>query len=117
MSQFWETCSSCIQQDLPLQLACFIVRGGGCSLGCWARQLDVNGDLAEESNEQLFRSVTLSLFDREFSNIILRLYIYIYATPLMYPRFVLELCGMVVVSLQTFPISTILRHMQRTLKY
>ena len=48
----------------------------------------------------------------------LSLSIYIYATPpLMYPRFVLELCGMVVVSLQTFPISTILRHMQRTLKY
>ena len=46
------------------------------------------------------------------------IYSTIYATPpLMYPRFVLELCGMVVVSLQTFPISTILRHMQRTLKY
>ena len=45
-------------------------------------------------------------------------YVHTYAAPpLMYPRFVLELCGMVVVSLQTFPISTILRHMQRTLKY
>ena len=48
----------------------------------------------------------------------IHIYIYIFATPpLMYPRFVLELCGIVVVSLQTFPISTILRHMQRTLKY
>ena len=39
------------------------------------------------------------------------IYIYTYATPLMYPRFVLEMSGIVVVSLQSFPISTILGHM------
>ena len=36
------------------------------------------------------------------------IYIYIYMcypSPLMYPRFVIELCGIVVASLQTFPIS------------
>ena len=39
-------------------------------------------------------------------------YIYIYATPpLTYPRFVLELSGIVIVSLQIFAISTVLGHM------
>ena len=37
---------------------------------------------------------------------------YIHATPpLTYPRFVLELSGIVIVSLQIFAISTVLGHM------
>ena len=32
-------------------------------------------------------------------------YIHMLPSPLMYPRFVLELCGIAVASLQTFPIS------------
>ena len=56
MSQFWETCSSCIQQDLPLQLACFIVRGGG------AARLDVGrGSLT--SMEILQKNLTNNSFD------------------------------------------------------
>ena len=40
------------------------------------------------------------------------LFVYIYMLPpLMYPGFVLELSGIVVVPLQIFPISTILGHM------
>ena len=39
------------------------------------------------------------------------IYMYVCFPPLMYPRFVLELSGIVVVSLQIFPISTILGHM------
>ena len=38
------------------------------------------------------------------------IYIYICYSPLLYPRFVLEMSGIVVVSLQSFPISTILGH-------
>ena len=51
----------------------------------------------------------------------MRIYAYIYARmpppPHMYPRFVLELCGMVVVSLQTYPFSTILDHMQHEVQF
>ena len=43
--------------------------------------------------------------------------LYIYTSPLMYPRFVLELSGIVVLSLQLFPISTIFGHMWSTRKY
>ena len=38
-------------------------------------------------------------------------YIYIYMLPPPYPRFVLELSGIVIVSLQVFAISTVLGHM------
>ena len=39
------------------------------------------------------------------------IYIYMLPPPLTYPRFVLELSGIVIVSLQIFAISTVLGHM------